>query len=281
MSVIKYKKNGTWHELPYGEYDIPTKVSDLENDLGFLTAEDAPSNGISREEMEAYVDETVNNIKPPEVNETDPTVPDWAKQPQKPTYTAAEVGAVSPAYVHDAIDEAIANLPTGGGDKWEDIIDFTVEQDVTVLTFDKDINGNPFALKELKVFVIHEPLIGSTANVVCRLGINYVDWGNHAPGSVTLSSSPKESEKTTYSFVHIATCDGVMQKILAVSSDNFSSATHNLGEKKDARALYVDTNKKELKTQAMPCTKFGIFGLASSGPCFAKGSRIIARGVRA
>lgn len=30
---------------------------------------------------------------PPEVTENDPTVPPWAKQPQKPTYTATEVGA--------------------------------------------------------------------------------------------------------------------------------------------------------------------------------------------
>ena len=30
---------------------------------------------------------------PPTINESDPTVPEWAKQPQKPNYTAAEVGA--------------------------------------------------------------------------------------------------------------------------------------------------------------------------------------------
>ena len=43
---------------------IPSKVSDLQNDSGFLTAE------------------------------TDPTVPSWAKQPNKPSYTAQEVGAL-------------------------------------------------------------------------------------------------------------------------------------------------------------------------------------------
>ena len=32
---------------------------------------------------------------PVTVTETDPTVPGWAKQPDKPTYTAAEVGAVA------------------------------------------------------------------------------------------------------------------------------------------------------------------------------------------
>lgn len=43
---------------------IPSKTSDLTNDSGFLT------------------------------QETDPTVPSWAKQPTKPAYTAQEVGAL-------------------------------------------------------------------------------------------------------------------------------------------------------------------------------------------
>ena len=45
---------------------VPTKTSDLTNDSGFLTS----------------------------YTETDPTVPAWAKASSKPTYTAAEVGAL-------------------------------------------------------------------------------------------------------------------------------------------------------------------------------------------
>ena len=44
--------------------DIPTNVSDLNNDSGYITSE------------------------------TDPTVPSWAKQVNKPAYTASEVGAL-------------------------------------------------------------------------------------------------------------------------------------------------------------------------------------------
>lgn len=47
------------------EVETPSKVSDLENDEGYLTS---------------YI-------------EADPTVPSWAKEPRKPTYTPAEVGA--------------------------------------------------------------------------------------------------------------------------------------------------------------------------------------------
>ena len=51
-----------------------------------------------------YVDELFENVT---TVETDPTVPDWAKQPNKPTYTAAEVGAATPEYVNTAIN----NIP--------------------------------------------------------------------------------------------------------------------------------------------------------------------------
>lgn len=57
--------------------DIPTKVSDLTNDKGYITS----------------------------YTETDPTVPSWAKQPEKPAYTASEVGAL-PA------DTVIPTVPT-------------------------------------------------------------------------------------------------------------------------------------------------------------------------
>jgi hypothetical protein len=44
--------------------------------------------------------------------ESDPTVPAWAKQPQKPTYTAAEVGAATEAYVDAEIEEVVGDINT-------------------------------------------------------------------------------------------------------------------------------------------------------------------------
>ena len=58
--------------------DIPTQVSQLTNDAGYLSTE------------------------------TDPTVPAWAKAAQKPSYTAAEVGAPTVA----EMQQAIANVNT-------------------------------------------------------------------------------------------------------------------------------------------------------------------------
>ena len=55
--------------------EIPTLVSQLTNDSGYLTS----------------------------FTETDPTVPSWAKAAQKPTYTAAEVGAITATDLTNAL----------------------------------------------------------------------------------------------------------------------------------------------------------------------------------
>ena len=54
---------------------VPTNVSAFNNDAGYLTS----------------------------YTETDPTVPQWAKAQTKPSYTAAEVGATSPAAVSNIV----------------------------------------------------------------------------------------------------------------------------------------------------------------------------------
>ena len=64
---------------------VPTKTSELTNDSGYLTS----------------------------FTETDPTVPEWAKAPDKPTYTASEVGAATMTEVNSAIQTAIGNAIGG------------------------------------------------------------------------------------------------------------------------------------------------------------------------
>ena len=62
---------------------IPTNVSELTNDSGYLTSE------------------------------TDPTVPSWAKEAQKPTYTATEVGAIP--IISKPTAGNLASVTAGGG----------------------------------------------------------------------------------------------------------------------------------------------------------------------
>lgn len=48
------------------------------------------------------------------IAETDPTVPDWAKQPEKPSYTADEVGSLSSETLPEAITTALAQAKESG-----------------------------------------------------------------------------------------------------------------------------------------------------------------------
>lgn len=68
------QSGGVYDAIQSVEDGIPTKVSELTNDSGYLTTE------------------------------SDPTVPGWAKSPSKPTYTAAEVGARSDTWMPSAED---------------------------------------------------------------------------------------------------------------------------------------------------------------------------------
>ena len=84
---------------------IPSKTSDLTNDSGFLTS--IPDEYVTETELTAKGYLT-------SYTETDPTVPAWAKQPTKPTYTAGEVGALSADTLPSAINTALAQAKESG-----------------------------------------------------------------------------------------------------------------------------------------------------------------------
>lgn len=84
---------------------VPTKVSDLTNDKGYLTAE------------------------------SDPTVPSWAKQPNKPSYSASEVGARPNTWTPTATD--VGASPTGHKHTKSDITDFPTSMPPTAHNHDE------------------------------------------------------------------------------------------------------------------------------------------------
>lgn len=77
--------------------EIPTRVSQLENDARYITS--IPDNLVTEEELQSkgYLTEFI---------ESDPTVPEWAKQPTKPTYTLDELGAEAAGAAGTALLEA-------------------------------------------------------------------------------------------------------------------------------------------------------------------------------
>lgn len=121
--------------------------------------------------------------------ETDPTVPEWAKQPNPPTYTAEDVGAASKESV-DRLNEEIVDLNKvavksingakpdengnvqveGGGSEgvYELIETITLEEAVN------RVNLGPYNLKKVYVEVITPVADGDSAGVIAINGINAV-----------------------------------------------------------------------------------------------------------
>ena len=109
--------NADWNAIS-GDAQIlnkPTNVSDFTNDAGYLTehqnisgkVDKITGKGLSTNDFtDAYKTKLDNALT--SFTETDPTVPAWAKAAQKPTYTAAEVGAPTVA----EMNQAIANVNT-------------------------------------------------------------------------------------------------------------------------------------------------------------------------
>ena len=130
-------------------------------------AADAKAVGDALAELEAQIPESGGIAE-----ETDPTVPAWAKAPEKPSYTAEEVGA-QPAGNYATKDEIPATLPNphkltfsgavnaeydgseavevvipqgGGGASWKTVVDYTLTEGATDIVVDADADGNPFSL---------------------------------------------------------------------------------------------------------------------------------------
>lgn len=108
---------------------IPTNVSAFTNDAGYLTAHQDISNKADKDEIPTNISQ-LENDSGYLTSETDPTVPAWAKQAQKPTYTAAEVGATTQQDVSnmiaDTVGDDVSNMKTGKADKADTVLDTTL-----------------------------------------------------------------------------------------------------------------------------------------------------------
>ena len=129
---------------------------------------------ISKEDIQDAVNEYLDN-NPVSFKETDPTVPDWAKQPNPPKQPDALPnphkltfsGAVSAEYDgSEAVEVVIQQGGTDGGMKL--LVDYTTETEtlnaeIGSLVFTKDVNGEPFSVKNLLVKIVGK-VINTTDN---------------------------------------------------------------------------------------------------------------------
>ena len=82
---------GTHNSDPSAHSDIRESITTHTGDTSIhVTAEEKAT--WNAKATTSYVDQKISEIPTPD--ETDPTVPAWAKAASKPTYTASEVGAV-------------------------------------------------------------------------------------------------------------------------------------------------------------------------------------------
>lgn len=79
--------------------EILDRIEDLEN---------RPSGDISKEDIQNAVNDYLEK-NPVSVDETDPTVPAWAKEKEKPKYTAKEVGALPNTTAIPVVPSALPN----------------------------------------------------------------------------------------------------------------------------------------------------------------------------
>ena len=138
------QQSGEGYTLPMAGADMLGGVKPVQKTDDMTKKVGIDENGRlwSEKESEQEIEEVIEKYlqKNPIISEeSDPTVPEWAKQPEKPTYTAAEVGAmpadveipILPAFpetasvgqtiVVKAVDEIgrpaeweAADFPTGG-----------------------------------------------------------------------------------------------------------------------------------------------------------------------
>lgn len=138
-------------------------VLQTESDKAKTAAIKAKASAQKAEEAAASIDEEMIekavsdylDDHPITVTEEDPTVPAWAKQADKPTYTAQEVGAIGISELPNAIDTALAQAKASGefdgepgpkGDKGDPGNDgYTPQKGVDYFDGAKGDPGNPGA----------------------------------------------------------------------------------------------------------------------------------------
>jgi hypothetical protein len=152
---------------------------------------------IEREDLADDVQESLSKADTALQEESDPTVPDWAKQPNKPTYTAQEVGALpDTTTLADLPDDANHRTVTDEEKTtWNnkfDKVGGTVDGDV-VITGDLTVHG-------ATIFEEHETILAE--NNVLVINSNKVDLKTSLAGLAI-----NKNDSSTYGAVYDPTDD--------------------------------------------------------------------------
>ena len=125
--------------------------------------------------------------------ETDPTVPSWAKEKSKPTYTASEVGAAEQGHTHTK--SQITDFPTLGTAAGKNAADFYPAKAASVL------GGDYNELKTNGIFEMQGNAANPTANTPNGSHVNnnfYVQVFYRNPKYLTQIATSVRADKTQY-----------------------------------------------------------------------------------
>lgn len=186
------------------------------------------------------------------LKETDPTVPDWAKEPTKPSYTAEEVGALpEDTEIPDitALEDRVSKLERGGASggtyiepEWEKIAEIPMNTETVIyeLASTNDYHDILVAIKRVKMVTgsgnaflrlisdRNTAVIKNTnllvdfgrTNIIARLSIN-----GDIVETIQKSSNNMFTDAAIYSFYDDVTHFKNDSKFAIVTSEEWAQAT--------------------------------------------------------
>ena len=176
--------------------------------------------------------------------------------------TGATVGQIAKITAVDTNGKPTAwepvDMPSGGGDVWEMIRDFTLTEDVVQVTINSDGNGKPFRLKKAYVFIAAaaptDESITYTATICLSLATKSPNpWGKTR---VNIGGSPAFGKPTRYSVSLWDTYGGIFAPIEIKSSFGDSTADILTTKTSYDAAGAISTNGNELGFLQSPCESF-------------------------
>lgn len=229
--------------------EIPTRTSELTNDSGYITNASIPTRTSQLTNDSGFI----NGSAVP-ANETDPTVPSWAKQSTKPSYTASEVGAlpdttVIPSATSQLVNDSgyitSASVPTATSDLTNDsgfIVGADVpsnETDPTVPSWAKASSKPSYTASEVGALPDSTVIPSATSQLT-----NDVPYAvaNNAGAALSTMAIPKGSvDSSSTSTAFTATVSGItalrtgvcmmLSNHVVTSAANFTININGLGAK--------------------------------------------------
>ena len=206
-----------------------------------------------------------------------------------PIASPTTLGGVMPAAKTDEMTQAVGVDEAGGlwtaagstGEEWEDIIDYTFTEAANNAVINTDINGNPFSLKELAVYLIMPYAEDDGGNSLNKrnyktIGLNGDGYGGNSSTGISPNAA---AGKTTGMLIHYINIGGYAKINNIWKSGNDGSLSNSISGPKENSFIDGSQSKWPLTTK-MPCYNIR-FNNVVDGYAVYPGFRVIVKGVRA